>query len=305
MVIKYPNFNKFPSFLTTTDTDNNLLIDLVDRAKTADSVNWSGVNIDADKDMGGYSLSNITSIKAKTAYIINLMQDLNMNNFSISGVNTLTAKKIINNNNTYGVRPEILQLFDNPQLLANTCNMKEIANNADQHIEGAINVSTDLLELVGGTATARGWTWIYWNLPENATKMYIKTRVMANNAEEVYIEITDADASTLNNPPNIYQLYIKPPSTTADFRLIKNVGGTALILAIEAVDLDANTYYDVELFVDVATGNIKAYRDGVLKFNITDTSITTIKSARIRVSDYSTTAAQSGYISGQTVIIYE
>lgn len=104
MVIKYPNFNKFPFFLTTTDTDNNLLIDLVDRAKTAetaDSVNWSGVNIDADKDMGGYSLSNITSITAVNAYIANLMQDLNMNNFSISGVNTLTTTRI----NTKTVTP--------------------------------------------------------------------------------------------------------------------------------------------------------------------------------------------------------
>ena len=305
MVIKYPNINKFPFFLTTTDTDNNLLIDLVDRAKTADSVNWSDVNIDADKDMGGYSLSNITSITAVNAYISNLMQDLNMNNFSISGVNTLTARRIINNNNTYGVRPEILQLFDNPQLLVNTCNMKEIANNADQHIEGAINVSTDLLELVGGTSSASGNTWIYWNLPTSATKMYIKTRVMVNNTGEVDLEITDADASTLRNPPNYYQLYVNPPSTTADFQLLKNVEGTYSQLAKEAVDLDANTYYDVELFVDVANGNIKAYRDGVLKFDITDTSITTIKSARIRVYDSSTSTAESGYISGQTVIIYE
>lgn len=68
MVIKYPNFNKFPFFLTTTDTDNNLLIDLVDRAKTAetaDSVNWSGVNIDTDKDMNLKSLTNLNKIQSK------------------------------------------------------------------------------------------------------------------------------------------------------------------------------------------------------------------------------------------------
>ena len=71
MVIKYPNFNKFPSFLTTTDTDNNLLIDLVDRAKTADSVNWSDVNIDADKDMNLKSLTNLNTISVSNEKITN------------------------------------------------------------------------------------------------------------------------------------------------------------------------------------------------------------------------------------------
>ncbi|WP_456471685.1 hypothetical protein [Methanocaldococcus sp.] len=58
MGIKFPNYSKFPQFLITEDKDNDLYIDYVDRAGKADQVNWSGVIIDVDKDLQGYTLSN-------------------------------------------------------------------------------------------------------------------------------------------------------------------------------------------------------------------------------------------------------
>jgi hypothetical protein len=88
---EYPNFKEYPLFLNTTDANNNLLIDRVDRATVADSVNLSGVVIDVDKDWNGKSITNINSITAVNGYITNLMKDLNMNNFSISGVNNITT----------------------------------------------------------------------------------------------------------------------------------------------------------------------------------------------------------------------
>jgi len=82
------------------------------------------------------------------------------------------------------------------------------------------------------------------------------------NVPVIVIRIVDVD--------NYYALLWDPYAATADFRLYKLVAGTATTLATEAVDLTPGTTSKGK--VQAVGTSLKAWRDDVLKFDVTDTA---------------------------------
>ncbi|MHC1623676.1 MAG: hypothetical protein ACXQTR_03705 [Candidatus Methanospirareceae archaeon] len=207
----------------------------------------------------------------------------------------------------FGVRQEVLARFSDPKILIATSSMNLLLASADkvEYASGNITANSQELTIIGGTSTESGQSWVYWNLPYPATKVYVRVLMNLVDAGAMTIDLTNGDGSTLLNPPDLYQVSISVPQATADFRLIKNVGGEGTVIASEAVDLAYNTYYDIEFYTDRSTGLLETWRDGVKKFSVTDTDISSIASVRLRVYDGSTSEAQSGKYKGPVVIIYE
>jgi len=205
------------------------------------------------------------------------------------------------------VRQSVLAQFSDPKLLICTSSMNEVYYSADkvEHTAGNITSNSQELTIVGGSATAEGHSWVYWNLPETATRAYIRVQMNSVNAASLMLEACDSDASLLDNPPDRYYIALEVPSTGQDLKLKKGVGGIKTTLAYESVDLSYNTYYDLELCVDVAAHTLEAWRDGAKKFEVSDSDITQIASVRMRMFDDSTSEAQSGKLKGPLVVIYE
>jgi len=211
-----------------------------------------------------------------------------------------------------GVRQSILAKFTNPKILIATSSALLLLNSVDkvEAASGNITATSQELTIVGGTATASGKSWIYWNLPQGATKLYLNTNLNVVNADGMAITLCNGDGSTWVNPPDFFGIYITPPNSAADFQLGKNVSGTFTLIAQENVDLSYDTYYNVEAYFEgdgSGNWNINVWRDDVLKFNATQSvaSIANIQAVRICTVDSSTTAAQSGKVKGMVVIIYE
>jgi hypothetical protein len=211
-----------------------------------------------------------------------------------------------------GVRREVLMKFTDPKILIATSSMKLLLTSADivEAVAGNITSTSQELTIVGGSATAAGNSWIYWNLPKATTKVYVRALVADESGGYTTLNLCDADASTLVNPPDYYSITIKTDNVAEDFLLAKNVAGTDTVIATEAVDLVSLQYYEVECYFEGdGTGNwvIKAWRDEELKFNLShsEAGIPSIASVRFRKYDSSTTAALKGLIKGQVVIIYE
>jgi len=75
---------------------------------------------------------------------------------------------------------------------------------------------------------------------------------------------------------NWYRLTLNPGATAADFSLQKKVAGTTTDLATEAVDIDQNAIVFVEMFFLQEYGRILVWRDGSIKFQVTDTELKTL-----------------------------
>jgi len=81
---------------------------------------------------------------------------------------------------------------------------------------------------------------------------------------------------------NIYLLELYITATTLDFRLFKRIAGSWTVLASEAIDLNADEFYELEFCVDTENGRLYAFRDGVLKFVVSDTAIASIDQVGFR-----------------------
>ena len=210
----------------------------------------------------------------------------------------------------FGVRQEILAKFTDPKLLIATSSMLALLNSADKagSNTGGISATSQELTITGGTSTASGSTWIYFELPDPASKVYTIAKLNSVNCQDIDIDYFYGDPTTSPGSTSDYRYsaYIVVPASASDFKVCKVVGGTTTVLASESVDLSNNTYYTVEFYCDV-NNEILAYRDGVLKFNVSPdpTNIPEIDAVRLRVFDISTTTAQSGKFKGIVVIIYE
>jgi len=209
-----------------------------------------------------------------------------------------------------GVRQSVLVEFTDPKILIATSSMLEVYNSADkvEYAVGNISANSKELTIVGGTSTEAGNSWVYWNLPEDATKVYVKiTMTCQHSAGEAAIDLCDDSGETLSNPPDFYKLLVKPKTALAlgYFRLCKVVGGSETILDTEDVDWSAGTYTTVEIFCNIST--VKVWRDGVLKFSVEgdDANIPSIKSVRLRCNDESTSATVSATFKGMIIIVYE
>lgn len=199
-----------------------------------------------------------------------------------------------------GVRQSVLQNFSNPKVLIATSSMNEVLNSADLNEAQAGNIYSDSQELtiIGGTTSANGASWVYWDLPINASKIY--TKAYLKHVEFASDESISIDYGDVGNN-YWYQLKIIN-LTTLDFNIRKIYGGGSNI-AEEAVDLSADTWYLVEFYWEV--GNLKAWRDNVKKFDVNDSDITQINEVRINVWDASGGAQHKGKVKGDVIIIYE
>ncbi len=214
----------------------------------------------------------------------------------------------------FGIRKEVLKEFTSPKVLLITSSMNLALVSADivEAAAGNISATSQELTIIGGTSTSSGHSWVYWDLPEPATKVYVKVSMNSVDAANTTIDLgASSFSATPYDAVDQYRIFLAIGNAAADFRTSKVVAGTSTILTTESVDLNYNTYYLVEtLFVGDGAGNnrIKVWRDGILKFDFTDTetAISSIQSIRFLTYDSSTTAAQSSKFKGDPlVIIYE
>jgi len=206
----------------------------------------------------------------------------------------------------FGVRQSILKEFSDPKLLICTTNMNLVATtDIVEHTAGNVSSTSKELTIVGGTSSATGYSWIYWDLPESAEKCYLQTSWLSVDIPYVLLHICNASSSTLRNPPDYYELQLRVTLAATDFRLIKDIAATITALAEESVDLNYDTWYKIEMYYDTVNDKLQCWRDNILKFDITDGDIATIESVRFIVYDSSTSVAQTGKYKGPVVIIYE
>jgi hypothetical protein len=208
------------------------------------------------------------------------------------------------------VRQETLAKFTDPKILTITSSMLELLNSAEKVEAAAGNITANSQELtvVGGTATAAGNSWVYWNLPKAATKVYVRLLGLASsgNGRPMW-RLMDCPGSTPMGDLSDYEYYlaINTAEVAADYRFHKIVGGTLTVLAT-ADDLANLTYYDVEIYIDTQN-EIEVYRDGILKFSLTPDSanIPEIEAIAFGCMDTTTTSAEYAKFKGSVVVIYE
>jgi len=210
-----------------------------------------------------------------------------------------------------GIRQSVLAEFTDPKILIVTSSMLDVYNSADkvEHTAGNISADSKELTIVGGSDTEAGNSWVYWNLPEDATKVYVKVKMTCNSGSgEALVDLCDANGGTLSNPPDFYELLMQqmPTETTAGwFRLNKVVGGSRSELANEDITVLTGTFVTAEIFCDIDT--VKVWRDNELKFNVAgdNANIPSIKSVRLRCNDKDTAEARSAIFKGMVIIVYE
>jgi len=202
-----------------------------------------------------------------------------------------------------GIRQEVLDLFNEPKLLLRTSNMNALLGDIVEAQAGNVSSDSEELTIIGGTSSATGTSWMYWNLPVDASRVYAKVYINSVDAQDVIVQFCNADASTWKNPPDFYGIYLTIGQSAGDLRFLKNISGSATQIAAESVDLSYNTYYLIEFYWEY--GVQKVWRDNSLKFNLTDTDISSIRAVRLVAVDGSTSEAQSGKFKGEVIIIYE
>jgi len=72
---------------------------------------------------------------------------------------------------------------------------------------------------------------------------------------------------------NLYLLELDIVASTSDFEMYKRIAGSWTRIANEAIDLNADEFYELEFLVDTENGKLYGFRDGVLKFVVVDTAI--------------------------------
>jgi len=174
---------------------------------------------------------------------------------------------------------------------------------------GNITENLDRLEIVGGSATSTGYSWMYWDLPSAVTRAYARVRMKEVNSYAMNVAFCDGSGATLANPPNLYYLELEVAAgTTNDVRLVKAISGVGTRLAYEAVDLVVGKYYDFEFYFEgdgAGSNRLMVWRDGdlVVDFSETEPGFTSILSVRFFVSDDSATIAKRGHFSKPFIIL--
>ncbi len=322
------------------DTDKDGVID-------ADKVNalLSRLQIDVDKDWGGHVIKNLgTPVDpndvARKTDVDTVQQNLDTHASLSGGTHGVPSGKRILHTGDIGVangvcpldanvliplanvpvldwtklqfpgaRQEVLAEFNDPKIVIATTSMLQLLNSGDkvEAASGNITATSKELTIIGGTATASGRSWVFFDLPNPTSKIYIRSKMNSVNAQATYIAFAQSAGNIAWGTLSFYgyAVGLAIPSAAADFKLWKCIGGTTSILASEAVDLSNNVYYDVEIYCDLNT--IKVWRDGVLKFDVVGdtTNVTEINSIQFACYDASTTATQTSKYKGVVVIIYE
>jgi len=206
-----------------------------------------------------------------------------------------------------GVRQEILAEFSDPKILIITSSMLDVFNSADkvEHTAGNISADSQELEIVGGSASADGQSWIYWDLPIDAEKVYVRAQLNSVNCYIIAIDICSSSGATFCGPPDFFAVSLSPDSTYKMF-IADYIGQcNGYIYATDDTPLSHNTFYEIEVYYN--WGTVKYYRDGnyINSYTNTSTGSTPARCVRIRVHDSSTAEAQSGKVRGSLVIIYE
>jgi len=124
--------------------------------------------------------------------------------------------------------------------------------------------------------TTAGHDYAYRDLPAEWTACYIKAPLRTSG--RFLIGLFDkAQLGTLTTAG--YLVGINLPSAASDLWLFRANGlfGGA-ILASEGVDLASGVFYEIEMLYNKGDGSMLVWRDGVLKFAVTDTAVTTMDS---------------------------
>jgi len=270
----------------------------------------SDLVINTDKDWGGY---NITNLGASSSIGTNLIEHQGRRGVA-DGYAPLDANALLpaanfpivpwSKLNFFGVRQEVLAEFSEPKLLLVTSNMNALDGDKVEYAAGNVSSTSEELTVVGGTATSGGDSWMYWDLPKSTQRLYVRALMQALNGGLPVFNLQPTSGSALGDR---YNVYIDVLKAAGDFRLAKVIAGVGTSLAVEGIDLTTGTYYDVEFYYysDGVTAFIKVWRDGILKFDVTDTDITSLFSVGLRCYDESTAAAWSAKFKGQIVVIYE
>jgi len=207
----------------------------------------------------------------------------------------------------------IARVFSRPKLadiLVGTNDPRDLDGLIVETVAGNITRDLDKMEIIGGSATTTGHSWMYWDLVSSVTKVFLRVRMKQVDSRYAYLEVCDASGATLVNPPNLYYLELVTALGSADLRLGKNIAGSGVILAQESVDLDPNKFYNTEFYYEgngTGSNKIMIWRDGDLAIEIseTETGFLSVASIRYRAYDNSTTVAQKGHYSRPFVILTE
>jgi len=180
-----------------------------------------------------------------------------------------------------------------------------------EFVAGNITQDLDKMEIIGGSATSSGYSWMYWDLPSAVTSAYVRVRMKEVNSYAMNIAFCDGSGATLVNPPNLYYLELEVVAgKTDDVRLVKAISGVGTRLAYESVDLVVEKYYDFEFFFEgdgAGSNRLMAWRNGdlVINFSETEPGFASILSVRFFVSDDSATIAKRGHFSRPFIILTE
>jgi len=208
-----------------------------------------------------------------------------------------------------GVRQEVLKKFSNPQILIATSNMKLVElGDKRESVSGNISATSKELTIIGGSETATGRSWVFFDLPTSANKLYVRASMNSVNATSLFVAFSEASGLVDIDNVNFdgYYLNLALIFDAEDFRIEKRVGGVNTTIAIESVDLTYDTYYVCEFFSDI--DNLWAWRDNSLIFDTISGDPSVIEefnSIQLTTHDNSTTVAQKGRFKGPIVIIYE
>jgi len=210
-------------------------------------------------------------------------------------------------------RDIIARAFSRPQLaniFVGTNDPRDLDGLIVESVAGNITRDLDKMEIIGGSATATGHSWMYWDLASSVTRVFLRVRMKQVDSRYAYLEICNASGATLVNPPNLYYLELVTALGAADLRIGKNIAGSGVILAQESVDLDPNKFYDIEFYYEgngTGSNKIMIWRDGnlVMEISENETGFLSVASIRYRVYDNSTTVAQKGHYSRPFVILTE
>jgi len=176
---------------------------------------------------------------------------------------------------------------------------------------GNITQDLDKMRIVGGSPTRMGNSWMFWDLPSNVTKVYVRVRFYTEPSQgSIAIDLCNASGATIGNPPDYYNVHISIQNTAKDFLLGKNVGGVWTGLDYEPYDLSVETWYDIEVYLEgdgAGSNKIIVWRDGYEKFNYSETepNVPSIASIRFRVWDNSTSIAEACRFGKPFIILTE
>jgi len=106
-------------------------------------------------------------------------------------------------------------------------------------------------------------------------RFYIRAMLRSDNLVGLILRRSDNG--------NIYLLHLPIINTTKDFEISKRIAGSWTSLAGEAIDLNADEFYEIEFCVDTENGRLYAFRDSMLKLVVSDTAIASFDQVGFRV----------------------